>query len=114
MGSVKALGKTVEQEIINLHNGILSAMCRSVADAIEIGRLLMEQKATLDHGEFLPWIERKLPFNVRTAQNYMAVFRHRDKCESVSYLQEAYRIAQIEDRRLKAPEASSLPPFISM
>ena len=39
--------------------------------AIELGGLLAEQKETLSHGEFTPWIEANLPFTDRTARNYM-------------------------------------------
>lgn len=101
--------KSVAQKIISLHEGIVSAMRRSVSDAIQIGELLSEAKIVLQHGDFLPWIERELPFDVRTAQNYMAVSRYRNKCENASYLQEAYRIAQIEDQRAKGREPPPKP-----
>jgi len=42
---------------------------------IEIGRRLVEAKEMLEHGEWLPWLERETEFSERTAQNYMRVFR---------------------------------------
>ncbi len=42
---------------------------------IEIGRRLVEVKDMLDHGEWLPWLERETEFSERHAQNYMKVFR---------------------------------------
>jgi hypothetical protein len=62
--------------------------------AIRIGALLAEQKASLKHGEFIPWIKANLPFTERTAQNYMRLYDRREqlKNESVSYLNEAYRL----------------------
>lgn len=99
--------KTVEQQIISLHNGIVIAMRRTVADAIEIGKLLSEKKAELDHGDFLPWIERELPFSEATAQRYMQVFRWKDKTRSVRDLSEAYHIARTAEfeRRIEPPKA---------
>lgn len=38
---------------------------------IEIGRRLMEAKAQLSHGEWLPWLRDKVDFSERTATNFM-------------------------------------------
>ncbi|MBN2324808.1 MAG: DUF3102 domain-containing protein [Spirochaetes bacterium] len=61
--------KVVTNKIIELHQGIIEDLKRTVQDAIEIGELLTKQKAILQHGEFLPWIEKELPFSGRTARN---------------------------------------------
>lgn len=87
------------QLIVDLHRSVEAALRRSVSDAIRIGGLLIDQKETLPHGEFLAWVERELPFNERTAQRYMLVFRHKSKCDTLSDLNTAYQVAQIEDRR---------------
>ena len=42
---------------------------------IEIGRRLVEAKEMLQHGEWLPWLERETTFSERHAQNYMKVYR---------------------------------------
>jgi hypothetical protein len=101
--------KSVAQKIISLHEGIVSAMRRSVSDAIQIGELLSEAKADLPHGVFLPWVESALPFSEATAQRYMQVFRWKDKTRSVRDLSEAYRVAQIEDQRAKGREPPPKP-----
>ncbi len=44
----------------------------------------------LPHGEFLPWVET-LPFDERTAQRYMKLNHYKNKTDTVSDLQEAYR-----------------------
>lgn len=94
-----SLSRSRAQEIINLHEGIVSSMRRSVQDAIRIGELLTEAKADLDHGEFLPWIERELPFSNKTAESYMRLYGYRSKIESASNLQDAYRkVEQLEDQ----------------
>jgi hypothetical protein len=40
----------------------------------KIGKLLVQVKNSLDHGEFTPWVEQNLPFEPRTARRYMQVF----------------------------------------
>lgn len=42
---------------------------------IEIGRRLTEAKEMLEHGAWLPWLEKETDFSERSAQNYMRVFR---------------------------------------
>lgn len=85
--------------IIELHEGIVASLKRSVEDAIQIGELLEAKKAELKHGKFLPWIERELPFKERVAQKYMAIYRWRDKTARCADLKDAYGIAQIEDQK---------------
>lgn len=98
---------------MNLHLGIEASLRRSVQDAIKIGGLLMEQKAALSHGEFLPWVERELPFAIRTAQVYMQLFEHRSKCAGAAYLEEAKRIAQIEDQRQHPKARPQVSPEVA-
>lgn len=42
---------------------------------VDIGLRLMEAKAMLPHGEWLPWLEEKVHFSEKSAQNYMRVAR---------------------------------------
>ena len=42
---------------------------------IEIGKRLMEAKAQLKHGEWLPWLSEKVEFSETSAQNFMRVAR---------------------------------------
>ncbi len=92
--------KSETQEIIKLHEGIASSMRRSVSDAIRIGELLTGAKEKLDHGMFIPYIERELePHGIaqRTAYRYMGLFANNDKIATVANLQEAYRkVEQLE------------------
>ena len=39
---------------------------------IEIGRRLVEAKEMLQHGEWLPWLEKETGFSTSSAQRYMA------------------------------------------
>ena len=40
---------------------------------IEIGKRLIEAKAQLEHGEWLPWLEDKVGFSDRSAQGFMRI-----------------------------------------
>lgn len=82
------------EEIKKLHFEIMGNLKISLQNAIKIGELLVEQKKSMRHGEFIPWIEKNLPFSDRTARNYMRLFREKDrlKTETVSDLKEAYNL----------------------
>ena len=95
--------KGIASEIIKLHNEILGLGRTCLEKAVRIGRLLIEQKAALKHGEFTDWIESNLPFTDRTARNYMRLYENRDllKTENVSNLQGAYRLLSGESIEAK-------------
>ena len=42
---------------------------------IEIGKRLMEAKAQLKHGEWLPWLSEKVEFSETSAQRFMQLAR---------------------------------------
>jgi hypothetical protein len=92
------------QEIVSLHQEIVGHLRQSLEKAIRIGELLTEQKGSLKHGEFTPWLETNIPFTDRTARNYMRLYRERDriKTESVSDLNDAYRLITSQ-KELPAP-----------
>jgi hypothetical protein len=62
-------------------------------NALEIGKLLTEQKKELKQGEFGPWVNENLPFKHRTANRYMELYRDRDKLnfDKVKSVTQAYR-----------------------
>lgn len=55
---------------------------------LQLGKLFREAKAQLEHGKWLPWVD-KMRWNRRTAQTYMAVADLADKYESVAHLDAA-------------------------
>src|SRR5260370_5691555 len=55
-GAIRALGKNV------------------VRNVIEIGQHLTEAKARLGHGNWLPWLEHEFNWNEETARKYMRVY----------------------------------------
>lgn len=42
---------------------------------IEIGRVLTEQKDTMEHGAWGKWLEEEVGFSASTAQNYMKIYK---------------------------------------
>src|SRR5215470_5679942 len=69
---------------------ITAAWQRSINAIFETGRLLIEAKAKLKHGEFRKMIDHALPFKPRTAQMLMKI--------------------AADKRLIKAKHASLLPP----
>ncbi len=105
---MKAVARTVEQEIIGLHIGIISSLRNTVEDAVRIGELISKKKVELDHGEFLPWLG-ELPFSQNTASNYVNLFGYKNKLTNVVNLTEAYKVARLEDQRVKGKRAAPKP-----
>lgn len=64
-------GRTIE----TITDEILDAQRRGGEAILTIGRCLIEAKEMLPHGEWLPWLNEKVAYSERTAQNFMAVAR---------------------------------------
>jgi hypothetical protein len=82
---------TIDHEaaaIIEHHNRAIAhgSSCRD--HIIETGRLLWEKKCSLPHGQWIPWIERNLPFGRRMASKYIERYKELEalKWESSSHL----------------------------
>jgi len=99
------LEKTKVQEIISLHNEIIAYLKMSLPKAIRIGELLIQQKAILKHGDWLPWIKKNLPFSRQTADNYRHCYQHQEKLLSVGNLKFAYKVLMIANREEIRKEA---------
>jgi hypothetical protein len=63
------------------HEAHTVAMKRSLAHAIEAGELLIEAKAQLKHGQWLPWLGEHCAMSDRTARLYMRLARNRAAIE---------------------------------
>jgi N6-adenosine-specific RNA methylase IME4 len=65
-------------------------MRRGIDHAIRAGELLVEARALVNHGEWLPWVEKHCAISVRMAQNYMRIAKNKSeieaKAQSISYL----------------------------
>jgi hypothetical protein len=67
-------------EIANEHNLAIRAASEAVVHAINAGKMLLEVKASLEHGEFGAWIAANCPFSARTASDYMRVSKTAELC----------------------------------
>jgi hypothetical protein len=95
-------------EIKKLHAEILTSLDK----AIRIGELLTKIKSELQHGQWLPWVEKNLPFTDRAATNYMRCFENRVllKSENVSDLTKAYKfLAEPKAAQPESPDAPLSP-----
>jgi len=66
---------------------------KAIDHARQAGEILLRVKASLAHGEWLPWLQANVPFTARTAQSYMAVAAPRPKCETLSHSRPARKLA---------------------
>jgi hypothetical protein len=83
-----------------------SALAKSVEGIIEAGRVLLEGKAELEHGQFLKWVEDDLGISARTSQYLMLIARNPviSNTKNFSHLppcsKSLYELCQIPKQRL--------------
>lgn len=63
------------------HQAVSTALKDSVRHAIAAGALLIEAKARVPHGQWLPWLQDHCTMAERTAQLYMRCARNREAIE---------------------------------
>lgn len=79
-------------EIAQLHDEVLNAARTSIGKMIRIGELLIKAKASMPHGNYLPWLETNVPFSRWTAQRYIRLYEHKDSLKwcTVHHLSDGY------------------------
>lgn len=79
------------------------AVERSVRSALEharrAGGLLIEAKAKVPHGQWLPWLEENFAGSVRTAQTYMRVSRELPDAQAPAHLTLEEAVASVAQPR---------------
>ena len=65
---------------------ILILKQQTAVNIIEIGRRLIEVKESLPHGAWGKWLEERVEFSERTAQNFMRVAREFSKTQAIADL----------------------------
>lgn len=75
-GSGKANGHAAPMDADAWAGAITASWQKAVESIIQTGRLLIESKAALRHGEWGRMVCRRLPFGERTAQVLMAIAEH--------------------------------------
>jgi hypothetical protein len=68
------------------HDACDAALKRGLEHATAAGKMLIEAKALLKHGEWLPWLRDHCAMSERKAQRYMTIAPHVCKSDSVSDL----------------------------
>jgi hypothetical protein len=63
------------------HRNFQSAAKFALKAAFDVGRLLTEAKAQLEHGAWLPWVKANCHFGERRAQAYMRLHAHRKEVD---------------------------------
>jgi hypothetical protein len=95
------------KQIRKLHGEIFQAVRTSLPKAVKIGELLTGIKDKMDHGEWLPWIQKNLPFSERTAQNYIRCFDEKDRLKSATVadlpLSVSGALALLSEPKIPAP-----------
>lgn len=73
---VEAKNAVMEQEIVaSIQMQIEFAQKVLFTAAYNIGKKLVESKEVIRHGEWENWVEARLPFKLRAAENYMKIYK---------------------------------------
>jgi hypothetical protein len=68
-------------EIRAEHEAVEAAAISAVEHAIRCGELLIEAKAQVRHGNWLPWLSENFDFTRQTATAYMRLYANRDQLQ---------------------------------
>jgi hypothetical protein len=99
------IDKTTAAEINRHHLLARGHADAAIQHAVDAGRLLLQVKTQLMHGEWLPWLRANLEVSPRQAQRYIAAFEQRTKpvkCDIVSHLPDG-TTAALKHQPAKAP-----------
>lgn len=84
---LEALDELFEQRDIDIITEEINFYKQQAGMAIlEIGKRLAEAKSQLSHGEWLPWLEEKVEFSERSAQQYIRLWKEYGKSATVADL----------------------------
>ena len=79
-GDLAEMDAAFEERDIEVITEEINFYKRQAGSAIlEIGKRLVEAKEQLSHGEWLPWLEKKVAFSERSAQQYMRLWKEYGK-----------------------------------
>jgi hypothetical protein len=81
-----------------------------VALAADLGRLLLEAKGRVRHGQWIGWVREHCPFTVRTAQNYMKLAEQLGKpnAKRISHLGVRHALAELADTGRRDGERTAI------
>ncbi len=90
-------------QIREAHDACRSAAETAAVRAVEVGELLLEAKASLPHGAWLPWLQEHAGISERTAQGYMRLARLGLKSTTVADLGIRATLASAARRTVPLP-----------
>ncbi len=106
MSALVSLAADINRE----HHAAFCKAREALEHARRAGELLIEAKATVRHGEWLPWLSANVQFSERTAQGYMRLAAHWPELEAKSAtvadlpLRDALKaLAEPDDHHTMAP-----------
>lgn len=83
LGSIYGTEDEIGRDIRSITDEINFFKRQAVESIYEIGRRLIEAKAQLKHGEWLPWLRDEVEFSETSAQRYMQLAREYGKSTTV-------------------------------
>jgi len=105
MNAPATITDTLPAKINAEHEAAFGSAREALEHARRAGELLLEAKAALKHGEWLPWIESNCKFGERTARNYMQLAtgweRLQEKSATVADLGLREALQLLDDTRPK-------------
>ena len=101
--------KTLAAQINAVSRAFVTGLRKTVEHGIRAGQKLTEAKALCAHGEWLPWLEENVEVSVRSAQEFMRLYKHRDavrvKARDSAHLSVSAALKELAEPK---PEPSSL------
>jgi hypothetical protein len=79
MGEVERSLDVLAEEINAESRAFVTGLRKTVEQGIRAGQKLTEAKALCAHGEWLPWLEETVEVSVRSVQEFMRLYKHRDE-----------------------------------
>jgi Protein of unknown function (DUF3102) len=76
----------------------------AVQHAIRAGALLIEAKAQVKHGQWLPWLEGNFPASSRSAQGYMRLAKNAEDAQALAHLGIEGALKQLAEPKQMTPE----------
>jgi hypothetical protein len=65
------LAPATQSDLRDCADRLRKLLIKSIADMVAVGNDLLAIKAQLDHGQFIPWVEKEIGISGRSAQDYM-------------------------------------------
>jgi hypothetical protein len=106
LAQLSDLAQAIDRE----HQAAIGAARSAVEHAITCGQLLLQAKAEVGHGGWLPWLEANTTVSARQSQRYMRLSRAAadGKCDATSFLTIEGALAAIAAPR-DEPESAGPP-----